>query len=183
MAARIPLHPDRRQSARPSAHLREPDCYDAHRRTLARRIMELCNLGRPAWRDARIRAQPGPQRRLSQLTQASTNHPDVFDRDNRLGVLPRRNIKGLRPISRRNVSPASSVPECVIDWRSDFQALLHFVDLRSGNRCLVWEADLGLDPGNDLAENGDLFRTGLARVDRPGYPGIQSFYLFPFLAR
>jgi hypothetical protein len=27
-----------------------------------------------------------------------------------------------------------------------------------------------------------LFRARLARANRPGYTGIQSFYLFPFLA-
>src|SRR5262249_6139009 len=112
-----------------------------------------------------------------------TNRPDIHDRDDRLGVLPRRNVTGRRPISRRDVSPQSAVPECVADWGPDLQALLHFVDSRRGNRCLVLETDLGLEPGNDLAEDGDLFRARLARVDRPGHAGIQPLYLLHFLAR
>jgi hypothetical protein len=47
---------------------------------------------------------------------------------------------------------------------------------------LVRETDLGLEPTNDLAEDGDLFRARLARADRPGHAGIQSFYLLHFLA-
>ena len=101
----------------------------------------------------------------------------------RLGFLSRRNVTRRRPISRRDVSPQSAVPECVADWRPDLQALLRFVDSGCGNRCLVWETDLGLEPGNDLAEDGDLFRARLGRADRPGHAGIQSFYLFHFLAR
>ena len=77
--------------------------------------------------------------------------------------------------------PESAVPECGADWRSDLQALLRFVDSDRGNRCLVWDADVGLEPTNDLAEDGDLFRARLGRAGRPGHAGIQSVYLFHFL--
>src|SRR6516225_7859458 len=100
-----------------------------------------------------------------------------------MGILPRWNITRRCPISRRDVSPQSAVSERGADWRPDLQALLPFVDSRCRNRRLVWEADLGLEPGNDLAEDGDLFRARLAGADRPGDAGIQPVYLLHFLAR
>jgi predicted outer membrane repeat protein len=101
----------------------------------------------------------------------------------RLGVLSRRKLAERRPISRRDVSPQTAVAKCGADWRYHLQAVLRFVDPDRGNRCLVWDADLGLEPRNDLAEDGDLFRARLARADRPGHAGIQPLYLFHFLAR
>src|SRR4029077_10942846 len=100
-----------------------------------------------------------------------------------LGFLSRRNVRRRRSISWRDVSPESAIPERGADWRSDLQALLRFIDSGRGNRCLVWDADVGLEPTNDLAEDGDLFRARLGRPDRPGPAGIQPFYLFYFLAR
>ena len=48
VAARLPVHPARRQPRKDGAHLRQPDDHDAPRRALARRELELRHLGRAA---------------------------------------------------------------------------------------------------------------------------------------
>ncbi len=48
VAARLPVHPARRQPRHRGAHLRQPDADDAARRPLARRELDLRGLGRPA---------------------------------------------------------------------------------------------------------------------------------------
>ncbi len=60
VAARVPLHSARRQSPRRPADLREPHHHDAARRALARRLVDLRHLGRPARRRCwRWRKGPG----------------------------------------------------------------------------------------------------------------------------
>ncbi len=66
LAARVSLHSARRKSAWPCAHLRQPHLHHVARRALARRVVEFRHLGRDARRHARLRAQPGARRLLSQ---------------------------------------------------------------------------------------------------------------------
>ena len=59
LAARLPLHPARRQPQGPGAHLRQPDDRDAARRPVARRELELRHLGRHPRRHAGGRTRAG----------------------------------------------------------------------------------------------------------------------------
>ena len=76
LAARISLHSARRQ---PRAAFRRTYfnliVTMLTRRALARRIVELRDLGRTSWRDARIRAQPGPRRRFIIIFPSHSGSP------------------------------------------------------------------------------------------------------------
>ncbi len=61
LAARLPLHPARRQPPGRAAHLRQPDGRHAARRAVARRQLELRALGRDPRRHAGVRARPRQQ--------------------------------------------------------------------------------------------------------------------------
>ena len=50
LAARLPLHPARREPGRPAQDLPQPHAHDGHRRPLARGGVDLRHLGRPARR-------------------------------------------------------------------------------------------------------------------------------------
>src|SRR5690606_23024598 len=52
LAARLSVHPARRQPAWPRAHLPQPDPHDAARRALARRQLDIRDLGPAAWAGA-----------------------------------------------------------------------------------------------------------------------------------
>ncbi len=63
LAARLPLHPARRQPPRRHPHLREPDDHDVARRALAWRGLDLRGLGRTPRRRARGPARCSAGRR------------------------------------------------------------------------------------------------------------------------
>ena len=66
LAARLPLHPARRQPQGQDPHLPQPDAHDAARRALARRRLDVRRLGRHPRRRARRRAPAeGPRRATS----------------------------------------------------------------------------------------------------------------------
>ncbi len=56
LAARLPLHPARRQPEGAPPHLREPDGHDAPRRPVARGVVDVRDLGRDPRLRARVRA-------------------------------------------------------------------------------------------------------------------------------
>ncbi len=64
LAARLRLHPARRQPARSRDHVPQPAADDAHRRPLARRRLDLRRLGRPARPRPRRRALAGAAPRV-----------------------------------------------------------------------------------------------------------------------
>ncbi len=110
LAARLPLHPARRQSRHGSAHLRQPDADDAARRPVARRELDLRGLGRPARAlsggralaagEDRRRGRPGVR-----VEPARARAPDLCARQRHLGVLPRRGLRGCGARARRHVRP------------------------------------------------------------------------------
>ncbi|CAA9332689.1 MAG: Probable poly(beta-D-mannuronate) O-acetylase, partial [uncultured Gemmatimonadaceae bacterium] len=98
LAARLPLHPARRQPRHHRAHLRQPHAHDAPGRALARRGVDLRGVGRAA------RALPGggavPQaaaraaRRLAHRRRpARARAADVPARERHLGLLPRPRLR------------------------------------------------------------------------------------------
>ncbi len=93
LAARLPLHPARRQSRDGAAHLRQPDADDAARRALARRQLDLRGLGRIARPLSRGRAlDPGEDRCRGRargtVEPPRARAPHVYPREPHLGVLP-----------------------------------------------------------------------------------------------
>ena len=105
LAARLPVHPARRQPPRQGSHLRQSHARHADRRLVARGELELRHLGRDPRRHAGFRAhagQAGPVRAACAGPCASVS--DFRHRLHHLGLLPRRDTAaGDRPIS-----PASS---------------------------------------------------------------------------
>ena len=101
VAARLPLHPARRQSRQRGPHLRQPDADDAARRPLARRQLDLRRLGRPARPLSfgralgpladRRRGRPG-----GRLEPPRARAADVLPRQHHLGVLPLHDLRRRR---------------------------------------------------------------------------------------
>ena len=110
LAARLSLHPARRQPPGRAAHLRQPDGRDAARRALARRELELRDLGRDSRRHAGVRARAGEATAATGGCRLALRIAiTFFDRLPVLGVLPREDARAgaWRPSSRCSASPRS----------------------------------------------------------------------------
>ncbi len=92
LAARLPLHPARREPRRDAPHVSQPDADDAHRRPLARGRLDVRRLGR----DPRERAR----RRALVARAARVRRAAVDARPPRVASVRRR--------SRSSASPGSS---------------------------------------------------------------------------
>ena len=87
----IPLGGNRLGAA---AHLRQPDGRDAARRALARRELELRDLGRDSRRHAGVRALAGASESLyRRLPRAAADRDHVLRRLSLLGLLPREDAR------------------------------------------------------------------------------------------
>ena len=109
LAARLSLHPARRQSRRPADDGAQSDADHAARRALARRQLDVPDLGRAAWRGAGRRSRLPPQR-ASYARSAPTPWAvgdrlggDVPFRLLLLAVLPRALARRGDAISRRHL--------------------------------------------------------------------------------
>ncbi len=90
LAARLSLHPARRQSPGRAPHVREPDDGDVARRPVARRQLELRAVGRHSRRHAGVRAGAGEEQRLPPTAAAAAGRDHLLRRLPELGVLPRQ---------------------------------------------------------------------------------------------
>src|SRR6185437_13678569 len=93
LAARLSLHPARRQPPRRLDDRAQPDADDGARRPLARRQLDLPDLGHAAWGGAGRRPCLSPQRVLRPLRPHTAGDGarlvrDVATRLRRLAVLP-----------------------------------------------------------------------------------------------
>jgi len=104
LAARLSLHPARREPPRAAAHAAQPHADDAARGTLARRQLDVRRLGRVS-RCVIVRAS-SPRREAERIAEGCRTPPrygvNVRARDDRLGLLPRRKFRGRVPRSARD---------------------------------------------------------------------------------
>jgi hypothetical protein len=172
----IPLGGNRKGKVRT---YRQPDAHDAARGALARRLLELRDLGRPARRDARRRARPG-RGRFEPAAPPRAAGRDLRGRAHRVGLFPGERSAGGAAVSGEHGRVRAPAGGSGPAGGSPLPALLPPVPGHGGRRRLALPRHLGVDAAADLAQGCRLFPVLLARARDPGDPGVQPFIYFIF---
>src|SRR5204862_5179808 len=118
---------------------------------------------------------------LSQSSATASDCVHVSDRRAWLGFLSRRRSAARPRLFREHVRLRPRATWRGLAERDSLPTVLPAFDRDRRARGLGRPANLGLDATDDVAEDGALFRSRLARVGRARDPGIQPVYLFHFL--
>jgi len=181
LASRLPLHSPWRQQAGSDPHLHQSSSGHAHRRALARGLLEFCDLGRDSWHGIGIGALLSKQRGLPLDSSLPSNSLHLFYRGFRLGFLSCERLAlrsrllfqhgGMGGVFRWGGIAGWDHLPALLPWQ--------LPPCRIGG--VDGTTDLGLDSGTHLRKSRRARRSILAFDYCDDHAGLQSLHLFYLL--